>query len=62
MAEQLTGTGDRALVARSTAIADAIAAGDSDEAEALMTAHMNTFTELGLQVIEGLLDDVLDWR
>jgi GntR family transcriptional repressor for pyruvate dehydrogenase complex len=63
VAERVMGTGDRAVVGQEhRAIANAIAAGQPDLAERLMAAHMNTFTEIAVQVIEGLLEDVIDWR
>jgi GntR family transcriptional regulator, transcriptional repressor for pyruvate dehydrogenase complex len=63
VAERVMGTGDRAVVDKEhRAIATAIASGQPDVAERLMTAHMNTFTEIAVHVIEGLLGDVLDWR
>jgi GntR family transcriptional repressor for pyruvate dehydrogenase complex len=63
LGDRMMGAGDRALVRKEHgAIATAIAAGDPDAAEGLMAAHMNTFTEIAMQVIEGLLEDVLDWR
>jgi DNA-binding FadR family transcriptional regulator len=63
VAERVMGTGDRALVGEEhRAIATAIAKGQPDLAERLMAAHMNTFTEIAVQVTEGLLEDVLDWR
>ena len=63
VAERVMGTGDRAVVGdEHRAIAGAIAAGQPELAESLMAAHMNTFTEIAVQVIEGLLEDVIDWR
>jgi DNA-binding FadR family transcriptional regulator len=63
VAERVMGTEDRAAVGREhRAIAAAIAAGQPDVAERLMAAHMNRFIEIAVQVIEGLLGDVLDWR
>jgi DNA-binding FadR family transcriptional regulator len=63
VAERVMGTGDRAYVDEEhRAIATAIASGQPDDAERLMAAHMNTFTEIAVRVIEGLLGDVLDWR
>jgi GntR family transcriptional regulator, transcriptional repressor for pyruvate dehydrogenase complex len=63
VAERVMGTGDRAVVGEEhRAIAAAIASGQPDLAERLMAAHMNTFTEIAVQVIEGLLEDVIDWR
>jgi DNA-binding FadR family transcriptional regulator len=63
VAERVMGTGDRAMVDKEhRAIATAIASGQADAAQRLMAAHMNTFTEIAVRVIEGLLDDVLDWR
>jgi DNA-binding FadR family transcriptional regulator len=63
VAERVMGTGDRAVVDKEhRAIATAIASGQPDLAERLMAAHMNTFTDIAVRVIEGLLGDVLDWR
>jgi len=61
--ERVMGIGDRVEVDREhRAIATAIAAGQADVAQRLMAAHMNTFTEIAVRVIEGLLEDVIDWR
>ena len=61
--DRMMGAHDRDVVRKEhRAIANAIAARDPDAAEGLMAAHMTTFTEIAVQVIEGLLEDVLDWR
>jgi GntR family transcriptional regulator, transcriptional repressor for pyruvate dehydrogenase complex len=61
--ERMMGAHDRDVVRNEhRAIANAIACRDPDGAERLMAAHMTTFSNIAAQVIEGLLEDVLDWR
>jgi DNA-binding FadR family transcriptional regulator len=61
--ERVVGRGDQPTVlAEHEAIAKAIINRRPAEAERLMTAHMETFTNLTMRLISGLADDVLDWR
>lgn len=44
------------------AIADAIAAGNADEAERLMHEHMQEYADWVHQRSPGVVDDIIDWR
>jgi GntR family transcriptional repressor for pyruvate dehydrogenase complex len=60
---RVVGKTDRPTVlAEHAAIANAIIRRRPAEAERLMTEHMETFTTLTMDLVSGLLDDILDWR
>ena len=60
---RVVGKSDRPTVlAEHAAIANAIIRRRPAEAERLMAAHMETFTALTMNLVSGLLDDILDWR